>query len=343
MTDSWPRLCVRCILPETFPGISFDEQGICNHCRRAEKGLEKDRMKRSELRAGFDQLIAESRDRAPVYDVIMAYSGGKDSSYTMKLLKELYGLRILALTFDNHFISPAAKDNIAAFSDNLGIDRLCFSLPWPLAREIFVCTSTRDIFPLPTLLRASAICTACIGLVKSLVLKTALEMKIPLVAFGWSPGQAPAQSAIMRTNPGLTRKSQAVFVNAFPKAIRPRLAPYMIPEIYYEEYAERFPVNIHPLAFFAYDEERIRGELETMGWRAPADTDSNSSNCLLNGWANHCHLKRHGFHPYVWEIANLVRQEQLSREEGIEKIYVNQAPEFAPRVRELMAGLQTDI
>ena len=25
--------CTSCILPETFPGITFDEQGECNYCR----------------------------------------------------------------------------------------------------------------------------------------------------------------------------------------------------------------------------------------------------------------------------------------------------------------------
>jgi len=26
------RRCTRCILPETFPGIEFDEDGVCNYC-----------------------------------------------------------------------------------------------------------------------------------------------------------------------------------------------------------------------------------------------------------------------------------------------------------------------
>ena len=51
---------------------------------------------------------------------------------------------------------------------------------------------------------------------------------------------------------------------------------------------------------------------------------TNSSNCLLNAFANQCHLERHGFHPYVWEIANMVRQKVVSRDEGIEKIYTDQ-------------------
>ena len=27
------KRCTKCILPETFPGIEFDEEGECNYCR----------------------------------------------------------------------------------------------------------------------------------------------------------------------------------------------------------------------------------------------------------------------------------------------------------------------
>ncbi len=320
-TIKHPLLCQRCILPETFPGIKFDADGICNHCRRDEKNAGELLEKKASYRKKLDKLISECRDTAPVYDVIMAFSGGKDSSYTMKLLREVYGLKILALTFDNHFVSPVSLKNIAGLTDRLDIDHINFTMPWPVAKEFFSCAAKEDIFPLPTLLRASSICTACIGIVKSLVLKTALEMSIPLVAFGWSPGQAPIQSAIMRTNPKLTKMNQEAFRNGFPEAIGQRLEQYLIPDAYYQLYADRFPYNIHPLAFFDYNEDNIKAELTADGWRAPEDTDSNSSNCLLNAYANHCHLERHGFHPYVWEIANMVRRGIVEREEGIEKIY----------------------
>ena len=67
---------------------------------------------------------------------------------------------------------------------------------------------------------------------------------------------------------------------------------------------------------------------------APKDTDTNSSNCLLNAFANHCHLERYHFHPYVWEIANMVRQGVMERGEGIEKIYADQKQEMVEYARE---------
>ncbi|MDY7031608.1 MAG: hypothetical protein SVY10_06820 [Thermodesulfobacteriota bacterium] len=319
-----PIICMRCILPETFPGIKFDDQGICNHCHREESAIEKARDKKAEYRHRLDELILSVKGKAPVYDAIMAYSGGKDSSYTLKLLKNHYSLRILAFTLDNHFVSNVAFDNIKKVVNALEIDHTCFMPPWPFMKRVFSRTAEEDMFPKPTLLRASSTCTACIGIVKSMVLKTALEMSIPLVAFGWSPGQAPIQSAIMKTNPALIRQNQSALKRAFPFDMSGEISQYFIPETYYETCKERFPHNIHPLAFFNYDEEEIKQELSNMGWMAPTDTDTNSSNCLLNALANQRHIERNGFHPYVWEIANMVRQKVMNREDGIEKIYTEQ-------------------
>ena len=327
------KICRQCILPETFPGSNFDAQGVCRYCVREGPVLAKAPEKKTAYRAAFDQLIEETKGLGPTYDAIMAYSGGKDSTYTLKLLKERYDLRIIAFTLDNHFVSPVAWKNIESVTDSLQVDDIRFSLPWPAAQHIFSLTAREDIFSKTTLLRASSICTACIGLVKSLVLKTALEMSIPLVAFGWSPGQAPIQSAIMKTNSALIHQTQSALKKAFPAEDHGLLDSYFIPESYYEMYKERFPHNIHPLAFFDYNEAHIKQELTSMGWTAPTDTDTNSSNCLLNAFANQVHIERNGFHPYVWEIANMVRQGIMDREEGLEKIYTEQNREMVEYAR----------
>ncbi len=335
MNSTKPNLtiCNRCILPVTFPGIKFDENGICNHCNRDKSTESEKASRKSDYQERLDNLIGDTRGSAPTYDAIMAYSGGKDSSYTLKILREKYDLRILAFTFDNHFVSPFAWKNIEKMTDVLGGDLIRFRPPWLDMKRLFSLCGKEDIFSKPTLLRASSVCTACIGLVKSLVLKTALEMSIPLVAFGWSPGQAPIQSAIMKTNSTLTRQNQSAFKKAFPPDLIRAMEQYLIPESYYKTLKDRFPLNIHPLAFFDYDERNIISELAGLGWETPSDTDTNSSNCLLNAFANHRHLERHKFHPYVWEIANMVRQGVMGRNEGIEKIYTDQNEQMVEYAR----------
>lgn len=321
------RICNKCILPETFPGIKFDEQERCNYCHQEKSIIEKSPAKKIEYRDRLHQLIKNSRDTAPSYDVIMAYSGGKDSSYTLKLLREKFDLRILAVTFDNHFLPEVTWNNISAITDALSVDHISFRPHWNLMKSIFTITAAKDIFSQPTLLRASSICTACIGIVKNLILKTAVEMAIPFVAFGWSPGQAPIQSAIMKTNPAMVKQGQKAFLTAFPEEIGRQIKRYTLSDNLLSSGKDAFPVNIHPLAFYEYNEKVIKEELDSIGWKFPADTDTNSTNCLINAYANHVHLERHRFHPYVWEIANMVRHGVMSREEGVEKIYTPQNTE----------------
>ena len=310
-------LCTNCILPSTFPGIFFNDEGVCNHCQRY-KGEEATLALQKKYEKKFTDLLAKEK-RHSTYDVIVAYSGGKDSTYTLDVFVNRYRLNVLALTFDNTFISPRALENINKVCGNLGVDSLQIRPDPAMLRSIFRTAAQRELYSAKTLERASTICTSCIGLVKGIVLRTALEKQIPFVGFGWSPGQAPVQSSVMRTNPALMKGTQAAVMKPLLEIAGDKVRPYFLTEEQFDQ-KDIFPWNIHPLAFLPYDEDDIVERIKELGWQRPNDTDPNSSNCTLNAFANQVHRKRYDFHPYVWEIANMVRTGVLSREEGVEKI-----------------------
>ncbi|RJQ17675.1 MAG: hypothetical protein C4560_08150 [Nitrospiraceae bacterium] len=329
---SQPKICARCILPETFPGITFNAQGVCSHCRQFEGKSTKLGQDKKKYEEKFLDLLKSlginstgGLQRANSYDILMAYSGGKDSTYTMGLLKNKYKLRIVAVSFDNGFISETSINNIKRVTDRLGIDHVFFKPGWEILKKIFLAAAERELYAKKTLERASTICTSCIGLVKSLCLKMAIEQDIPMVGFGWSPGQAPVQSSIMKNNPSLIRMAQQAILNPMREIAGSGIETYFLREKHYST-PGRFPVNVHPMAWEFYNEGMIMEEIGKFGWTAPHDTDSNSTNCLLNAFANDIHVKRYGFHPYVWEIANMVREGVMDRAEGYEKIYSDQSP-----------------
>jgi len=310
-------LCSQCILPSTFPGISFNDQGVCNHCQRY-KGEDANHALQEKYENKFLKLL-EDYKTANSYDVIVAYSGGKDSTYTLDIFVNRYKLRVLALTFDNSFISHKALENIDKVCGSLGVDSLIIKPAPQMLRKIFRGAASRELYSAKTLERASTICTSCIGMVKGVVLRTALEKHIPFVGFGWSPGQAPVQSSVMRTNPALMKGTQKAILKSLQGIVGDAVLPLFVTDAQFEQ-KELFPWNIHPLAFLPYDEEDIVERISQFGWERPLDTDPNSSNCTLNAFANQVHRKRYDFHPYVWEIANMVRTGVLSREEGVKKI-----------------------
>ena len=326
------KICTQCILPETFPGISFSTGGLCSQCQKfdaRETKLSEDKKKYEQKFLDLLDNLGMRTKHTPstvdhyTYDILMAYSGGKDSTYTMSLLKKKYHLKVLAVSFDNGFLSPAAVENIKNVTDNLAIDHVYFKPQWALLKKIFLAAAERELYSKKTLERASTICTSCIGLVKSLCLKMAVEQNIPMIGFGWSPGQAPIESSIMKNNPSLVRMAQQVILKPLREIAGDVIGAYFLQQKHYES-VEQFPYNVHPMAWEYYNEEMIVNDIQKLGWTAPKDTDSNSSNCLLNAYANDIHLKRYQFHPYVWEIANMVREGVMTRDEGYAKIYGEQ-------------------
>jgi len=202
------KRCIKCILPETFPGIKFDEDGICNFCLEA-KDLDYQKDKKMEYKRKFESLIQELRGKGS-YDTLMGYSGGKDSTYTLTILKEKYDLNILAITMDNGFISEYAIKNIKMVVDNLEIDHILFRPRFDILKKIFCITAKKNIYSPKVIERASAICTSCISIVKFSILRMALEKNVPLVTYGWTPGQAPIRSSIMKTNPQIIKSMQKI-------------------------------------------------------------------------------------------------------------------------------------
>ena len=64
---------------------------------------------------------------------------------------------------------------------------------------------------------------------------------------------------------------------------------------------------------------------------------ANSTNCLLNSYANQIHRERYGFHPYVWEIANMVRCGAMTRTEGLDKVVAPENPELVRSAERALA------
>ncbi|GAM10590.1 putative protein [Geobacter sp. OR-1] len=330
------KICNSCILTENFPGISFDDKGVCNFCRSYKpENVSLEAKKQYEDR--FVALTAEHCNPSG-YDVLMAYSGGKDSTYTLDLFVNYFRLKVLALTFDNTFISERSFVNMNNVTESLGVDHLIIR-PNPVTlRKIFMVAAEKELYSPKAMERASTICTSCIGLVKAVTLRTALEKRIPFVGFGWSPGQAPLQASVMRTNPSMVRMTQkAIQEPLCSVAGQNALSQYFVDE---EQFADpqRFPWNIHPLAFLEYDEDKIVARNRELGWEKPQDTDANSTNCMLNAYANQVHMNRYGFHPYAWEIANMVRSGVMAREKGLEKFVCGENPDLVKYAKEILEG-----
>ena len=127
--------CTRCIMDTTDPAISFDVNGVCNHC------LQVDRWKLKWNPEGdpvaLEQLMETIRKdgRGRDYDMILGLSGGVDSSYLATLAKE-YGLRTLVVHCDTGWNSELAVKNIENIVSKCGFDLVTHVCDWETMRNL---------------------------------------------------------------------------------------------------------------------------------------------------------------------------------------------------------------
>lgn len=132
----------------TDPDITFDAQGVCNHCHRFDALAVKRLIPLDErpprLAALVDKIKRDGRRKD--YDCIIGVSGGVDSTYVAYLTRKL-GLRPLAVHFDNGWNSELAVANIEKTLKTLNIDLFTFVVDWPEFRDLqlsFLRASTPD-------------------------------------------------------------------------------------------------------------------------------------------------------------------------------------------------------
>jgi asparagine synthetase B (glutamine-hydrolysing) len=112
------RRCAKCVLPETFPFIQYDEQGVCNYCRHYR--LKNQPKPLAEL---LDLLRPYRRaDGAP--DCIVPFSGGRDSTFALHTIRTELGLNPIAFTYDWGMVTDLGRRNIARVCGKLGVENI---------------------------------------------------------------------------------------------------------------------------------------------------------------------------------------------------------------------------
>lgn len=114
------RRCTRCVLPETMPFIEFDEEGVCNYCRGYKPQTY---MERSELMAWADSRRSPNGER----DSIVAFSGGRDSSYGLHYFVKELGLHPVAFSYDWGMVTDLARRNQSRMCASLGVELILIS------------------------------------------------------------------------------------------------------------------------------------------------------------------------------------------------------------------------
>lgn len=309
--------CRRCLLPDTVPGLRFDDTGLCDLCQETPPAEELGRV-RAALREEMERVIEAHRSDRP-YECIVAYSGGKDSSYTLKLLVETYRLRCLAITVDNGFLATRTYTNCRVVCEGLGVDHVLFTPRRTFMNAMYRGSAEDEsVHPPAAVRRASSICNSCIGLINAHMVQKAIEMDVPLIAGGYIGGQLPRDAARVVLRPGRQAERRSPGVERMVRSFGEEARPYFTIRPGADPSREITVIN--PMLGLAIREDDIMTALGPLGWKRPQETGVTSTNCRMNDLGVYLHQKRHGFHAYALETAEQVRHGLLSPEEATAKL-----------------------
>jgi N-acetyl sugar amidotransferase len=310
--------CLRCCVPETQEGVDFDEMGICTACRSSEEKMHIDWSAREkQLRLILNDAKAKAGNG---YDCVLPISGGKDSFFQAHVLTKVYGLKPLAVTFNQNWVSETGFYNLQRCLEVFDLDHLQFTPARGLVNKL--AKKSLDAI--------GDACWHCHSGVGAFPLQVATRFKIPLLVWGESVAESAGRATY--SCPG-TKFDRDYFTKVSAKLTAEEmigdglnakdLHPFELPS--YEEIENTGVWGIHLGDYMFWDEERQTEWIrEVYGWRETemegAYKGYKSAECIMSGVHDYtCYLKR-GFGRTTGQASVDVRNGLLTRKEGFELI-----------------------
>jgi hypothetical protein len=302
------RRCSRCVMPESYPGITFDDEGVCNYCRNFDKQWgfwinNTEEQARSEVR--LRGIFEAAKRKGKRYDAILGLSGGKDSSYCLYLCREVYGLNVLTCTRDNGLMSEEGKKRVKQVVETFNVPHLYYQDP--LATELV------GIF----MRKTGNFCTPCELWSFNIHAMLAREYDIPLIILGHS-----------------TRSDGAP-----PKYLNPWDPWYFSNVLKGEDYRERLRCSVYarnyvireglsralghrrivlPADYLVWNEEQIA---QLFQQKYGILFGEEHSDCIADKVKDYVYAKKcGGASPKVVKYCQLVRAGMMTREGALEKV-----------------------
>lgn len=130
------KICTNCIMDTSDPNISFDENGICDHCNQF-RSITLPLWKSCQKKESLEKLISKIKNSSKKsnYNCILGLSGGVDSSYMLHLAVKEFGLKPLVFHVDGGWNSNISTTNIEKLVNKLGLDLFTDVINWEEMRK----------------------------------------------------------------------------------------------------------------------------------------------------------------------------------------------------------------
>jgi hypothetical protein len=326
------KRCTRCILPENYPGITFDEEGVCNYCI-AHK--EREYLGGEALEQRIKAILQTKSDRNEDYDCVLGLSGGRDSSYLLYYLVKVLNLRVLAYFIDNGFVPEETKLNIRNMVDIPGVDLVTERND---RVERCIRHHLSSFIRKPSAPMVGLMCTGCRLGMNTMIPAFARENRVPVNISGTTLMDTGSfKTRILAPNPNASSGKGSFVLGYLLQIVRNPMwildytcLVTQIQEYYHHFYLGRGGkgkkgdlVGVSP--FFHY----IRWEEETLvstikdelNWRETPGAESTwRGDCDIALLKLYLYKKTLGFNDRDVGLSYLIRDGQITREEALERL-----------------------
>ncbi|MEV0323085.1 OzmP [Streptomyces sp. NPDC050658] len=288
--------CRICTLAADHPGISLDADEICNLCRL---DIAAEVLANAQYATEvYDEFAASGPSPHGQYDMLLMYSGGKDSTYLLDKYVNEHGKRVLAYTFEVPFESHHAAANIdrarARIAATFVSDR----------DDVGITTMMREVFNRPSdtgpgrYLDEKLPCISCRNFWIIRAIKVAVRHRIPYLIQCADPQQLLTEEPRVRT-----------IVRDFHKTFGAALAS----EIFGDDLEtllfaddDELPKIVYPFiaSSHRYDSDAIAAELRAKGLYESSPIETH---CTLFPLLNYYSLTRWGCMFYKLNAASHLR------------------------------------
>jgi N-acetyl sugar amidotransferase len=302
--------------------INFDQHGVCDACRTAEK--KKHSIDWDDREKQLRDLCDQYRKNDGTYDCITPGSGGKDSFYAAHILKNKYGMHPLTVTWAPHIYTEWGWRNFQSWI-HAGFDNM-------------LCTPNGRVHRLLTRLAVENIFHPFQPFIfgqKSLAPKMALLHKIPLVFYGeneaeygnpivdtetakrdWSYFTSDDKSKIYLGGTSIADLQESFGVD--PSDLQPYLPanPEEIERQKVEVHYLGYYLKWHPQSCYYYSVEH--GGFQASPERTPGTYSKyNSIDDRIDDFHYYTTFTKFGIGRATYDAAQEIRSGDITREEGI--------------------------
>ena len=301
------KVCKKCILTDAYPGLTFNDEGICSMCSSNHVF---EPYGENKLLRILEDVKAKKRGE---YDALVPLSGGKDSMYILYLAVKVYKLKVLTMTCDNGFVSQLAIDNMKSATDKMGVKHI-------------VCTPDSDVLKRVyknMLLRSGDICGACGIVIRANIFKVANDYGIPMILLGTSPLEENSFlpdtthdirrfKYIMKEAGGITNKEMNDFL------IYPNLNYF---KLSFAKRTGRLAKEICPLFYIKNPSDKEMGEIivKELDWKEDTSREySKHFDCIVEPLTNYVRHHIYGYERRICQYSTMVRRGEISREKAFD-------------------------